>query len=621
MSRENGKLTVKGKTYNIVTLDFETFYSKEYTLSGQQNTSEYIRDARFHAHGISIKEGAGETVWKTREAIRATLEKIDWTTTALLAHNTPFDGFILSEHYQVKPAFYLDTLAMSRATRGAATRHDLDTVAKAFGHAGKVKRDALADTKGKELLTPEEEHHLGEYAVDDAEDTYSIFWDMYAHVPDDELRLIDMTVRMFCDPQLELDTPRVQQELEREVGAKAAALLAAGETAEMFMSNDKFASLLKKHIPELPMKISPSTGRLTYAFARSDAAFKELRDSGSPAVKALCDARVRVKSTIGETRAVRFLEAGKDGKKFPVLLNYAGAHTLRWSGGNKINLQNLVRGGELRRSLLAPKGQVIVVADSAQIEARVLAWLAGQRDIVEAFALRKDVYKLMACGIYLADLEEVTPEQRFVGKVCVLGLGFGMGSLKLRQTLAQGVMGPPVKVSEEEAKHIVDTYRRKNWRIKQCWTDMETIITAMTVGGAGEYGPLSYGKGFIKLPNGLFLQYPGLHGEAIVSRGDLTMTETSYLTRVGRAKLYGGLLTENVVQALARCIVAEQMLKVQDAGYRVVTMTHDEIVFLADENKADEALDCALEIMSTPPAWATGLPLAAEGGWDVNYSK
>ena len=621
MAREDGKLEVNGVTYDVVTLDYETFYGKDYTLSGKINTSEYVRDDRFHVHGVAIKKGNGKTLWYTGRNIALALKEIDWSKTAMVGHNTAFDGFITSEVYGHKPAFYVDTLSMSRATRGHATRHDLDTVAKAFGHGGKVKRDALANTKDKVQLTKDEEAKLGGYAVDDVDDTYRIFWDMYPHVPDDELRLIDITMRMFCDPVLEIDIPRVKAELENELGAKAAALLRSGAQVDDLMSNDKFARLLQAAGAQLPQKISPSTGKLTYAFAKSDLAFQDLMKNGNDKVRALCEARLKVKSTIGETRANRFLEAGRDGMKLPILLNFSGAHTHRWSGGNKMNLQNLKRGGELRRSILAPKGHVIVVADSAQIEARVLAWLSQQMDIVNAFATKQDVYKLMASAIYGIPVEEVTKDQRFIGKICVLGLGYGMGPQKLQQTLKQGTMGPPVDISEDECRRIVGIYRQKNWKIKAFWKKMDQVITNMTLGIESKEGPLEVGKGFIRLPNGMFLQYFGLHGTAEITRDDLVMTETTYLTRTGRTKLYGGLLTENVVQALSRIIIAEQMLKIHDAGYRIVTMAHDEIVIVAKKKDAKKALDFMIKTMSTPPDWAPGLPLAAEGGFDDCYSK
>lgn len=648
MALEDGYVEIGGKKYQIVTIDFETYYDKDYTLSGKINISEYIRDDRFHAHGVGIKIGNGKTLWYTGKNIPLALREIDWSKCAMLAHNTAFDGFICSHVYDIRPAVYLDTLSMARAAHGHHMRHDLDTIAKAHGLAGKVKRDALADTKGKQQLTDKEERALGAYCVDDVDDTYKIFWKLFDHIPDKELQLIDITQKMFSDPVLRIDIPRVQKELEKEVGGKAAALLRSGASVEDLMSNEKFAELLRRVGANPPMKISPSTGKLTYAFAKSDLEFQKLLlQNSNKQVVALAEARLKIKSTIGETRAARFLEAGKNGMCLPILLNYSGAHTHRWSGGNKMNLQNLKRGGELRRSILAPKGHVIVVADSSQIEARVLAWLAGQTDVVDAFKNKRDLYSEFATlvfgypvdrkkaatnehGQYVNKDGHVVKEKKdahfpqemegFVGKVCVLGLGYGMGWKKFQHTLESGAMGMAVKLSEHQCRVAVNLYRSRNYKIRQLWKTMDGIIASMLTGTHGNFGPLTYGKGYIQLPSGLFLQYYGLHGEAEACYDDLVVNEATYLTRQGRSKIYGGLLTENVVQALARCIIADQMLEISKK-YRICTMAHDEIVVVAPKKDADRCLQDMLRIMSTPPEWAHGLPLAAEGGWDVNYSK
>lgn len=623
MSENNGKIKVDGKTYDIVTLDFETYYSKDYTLSGKMNMSEYIRDDQFHVHGVGIKVRNNKTKWYDKGIVTA-LHDIDWSKSALLCHNTQFDGFILSEIYGITPAFYLDTLPMARGAHGHHTRHDLDTIAKLHGLGGKVKRHALADTKGKETLTQQESDALGEYCVDDVDDTYSIFWKMIDYIPEPELRLIHITTRMFCDPILEVDYERAQQELRTEMGIKAESLLNCGATAEQLLSNAKFAELLAEALGNellIPKKISLATGKVTYAFSKADLEFKKLLNHPDEKVRKLVDARMRIKSTIGETRAIRLLEAGKDGRKLPVALNYSGAHTHRWSGGNKMNLQNLKRGGELRRSILAPEGHAIVVADSSQIEARVLAWLAGQMDILNAFASKQDVYKLMASSIYGVPVDQVTSDQRFIGKVCVLGLGYGMGATKLQLTLAQGIMGPPVNLDLIECKRIVNLYRAKNDKITDLWKKMSGVIASMATGVNGEIGPMRYGKYYIMLPNEMFLQYPDLQTEITETMFGTQASESSYLARGGRSRIYGGLLTENVVQALARCIIAEQLLAIEDMGYRAVTTTHDEIVVVCPVDKADKCLEDMLHAMSTPPDWAPGIPLAAEGGWDLNYSK
>jgi len=616
------KITIAGKTYDIITLDFETYYADDYTLSGKElNTSEYIRDDRFKVHGVGIRKGRRSVRWVSCANVGKELGKINWSKTALLCHNTPFDGFILSHVYGHVPGFYLDTLAMSRACRGHHVRHGLDYVAKDLGLLGKVKRDKLYDTKNKINLTKAESDGLGDYCVDDVNDTLAVFEKMLPHFPEEELRLVDLTCRMFCDPVLLIDTPRVQAELDREISGKVGALLIAGVTPKDLMSNPKFENLLLNAGATVPYKTSLRTGKQAPAFAATDEGFRALLKDLNPKIRNLCNARLKIKSTIGETRAKRFLEAGLDNMPLPVLLKYSGAHTHRWSGDNKMNLQNLVRGGELRRSILAPPGHVLVVADSEQIEARMLAWIAGQLEVTEAFANGDDVYKLAASAIYGKPADQITPDERFLGKVCTLALGYGMGHKKLQATLKQGALGgPPVDMTLGECQYIVNVYRRRNWAIGAFWERMGEVIKDMNSGTEGAVGPLQHGKGFIRLPSGLFLQYYGLHDTVEVNMDGYPTIQTTYLTRLGRTKLYGGLLTENVVQALCRDVIATQMLAISEK-YRVVTMTHDEIVCCVPLEQADECYKFMVKTMSTTPVWAKGLPLGAKGGYDVCYSK
>ena len=170
-------------------------------------------------------------------------------------------------------------------------------------------------------------------------------------------------------------------------------------------------------------------------------------------MKNLYFARLAAKSTIGETRAGRFIETGKDGQKLPVMLHYSGTHTHRWSAGNKMNMQNLPKKGKLRRAVIAPKDYALCVMDSAQIEARGIAWLAGEQRVLDMFRDGADLYIDLANDIFgkpEVPYGKSSPE-RTVGKVGRLGLGFGMGSLKFKDTLAKGMMGPAVNLTELEA--------------------------------------------------------------------------------------------------------------------------------------------------------------------------
>lgn len=624
-------IVVNDKRLHVVTLDFETYYETgkkdAYSLSNKNmNTSEYIRDERFYAHCVSLQVDGGEVeVYRDRD-IKKRLKQIDWKNTALLCHNTYFDGFILSHHYKIVPAFYLDTMCMAKGIHGANSRANLDFLCKAHGLAGKTRAQALVNTANKRSLTDEEMDYLMEYCVDDTADTTRLFDKLYPHISDEELQLIDVTIRMFCDPVLRLDTPRVVREHEREVKEKAEVIAYVDEycTKDDLVSNDKFAVLLAEVGGiDPPQKISLTTGELTWAFAKTDADFIDLVENGSPIVQALCNARLKNKSSMNETRAARLLRAGMNNAKLPVHLNYCGAHTMRWSGGNKLNFQNFPRGGELRKSILAPTDEhVIVTVDSAQIEARVLAWLAGQNDIVDAFANKQDVYKMMASKIYKKHVDDVSSEERFVAKVCVLGLGFGVSAGKLHDILIKGAMGPKIDISMDEVKRVVKLYRTENRYIVDLWSKAEMILIDMMLGRTGSLGPLSWMKNAVRFPNGLFMHYTGITGEVYTDRyGKTRITDAYYLGRNdAKNYIYGGKAVENWVQSLARHIVAEQMLEISKK-YRVVMMTHDEVSVVCRRTQADKCLDYMIDVMSTAPAWAEGLPLGAEGDYDIHYCK
>ena len=605
----------------IVAIDFETFYDVDYTLK-KLSTSEYIRDEQFKVHMMGLKIDDQPTQVLHPDDIPGALAAIDWTQASLLCHHTAFDGFILQHHYGVVPSRYLCTLSMARGAMPGLGSYALDSLSKLFGRSGKLA-GRLEDTKGIHQLSPELFDRLAEYCAQDVEDNVYIYHQLSQRYPEPELQLIDLTIRMFCCPVLEVDQKLADEELGEEIGGKVAALLHSGVSAERLMSNQKFAELLQEHGVAAPAKYSKTTGQLTYAFAKNDQAFRALLHHPSETVRRIVEARLKIKSTIRETRAKRLLEEAKDGP-LPVYLSYYGAHTGRWSGGNKMNLQNLPRGGRLRRALRAPEGFVLCVADSAQIEARVTAWLAEQTDLLSAFAARADVYSQFASRIYGrkidrkyweldADGNKVYPmfNEGFVGKTCILGLGFGMGAQRLRETLLNGT--PSVDLPLNACIQAVELYRTTYDRIPELWSQMSVALGQMLPNSrGGGYKCLRWGPGRIKLPNNMFLLYNGLF---VDERRD-------FYYQAGKAvsKIYGGLLTENVVQALARVIVAEQMLKISER-YRIVTMSHDEVVALVPEAEADAGLLFMLETMSVPPTWAPDLPLFAEGGYDVCYSK
>lgn len=633
----------------VVTVDFETYFDQKYSLRSKlYNTSEYIRDPQFKAHCVGIKKGSGKTAIYWEGEIEEALQEIDWDSAYLLCHHTNFDGLILSHHYGIVPHFYLDTLSMARALHNNQIRegHGLDAVAGFYGVGNKLP-GVLGKMKGHRIIPADLRPDADAYTEMDVDLTFVIFKAMLQVYPESELRLIDITCRMFCDPVFGVDLPRVEAELQKELAEKRQKVLVCGaaldpkrdpnkewtdeevvEILATLQSSGRLAAALRELGVEPPMKMSARTEQLTYAFSLQDEEFIALGSHEDHRVRALIGARLAVKSTLGETRARRFLKAGENGQRLPVYLNYCGAHTTRWSGGNKLNLQNLPRGGELRKAILAPPGDVVVVADSAQIEARVNAWLAGQEDLLAAFRTGADIYSAFASEIYGFQVDKKkNPDERFLGKVSILGLGYGMGWKKFQGVLALGMMGPPKDISAEEARKIVNLYRSKYPFIKALWRRFDDVLFQMFMKRVNntrdDYSifrtsVLEFDEQSIWLPNGLGLHYPDLRGEYDPHRD--IMTNYSYKAGKEYSKIYGALLVENVVQALARTIVAEQMLQIADK-WRIGTMTHDEVVAVAPKAKAEECLDDMLRIMSIPPAWCSDLPVAAEGGFDVMYSK
>jgi DNA polymerase len=601
----------------IITVDFETYYSREYSLS-KMTTEEYIRGDEFEVIGVGVKVDEGETTWfsGSKGETQEFLNQYDWANALVLAHNTAFDGAILSWYFGIKPKGWLDTLCMARAVNGVDTSAALANLAKYYklGEKGTEVINALG--KRRSDFNREEMDSYGAYCRNDVDLTYSLFQILSNGFPARELKVIDCTLRMFTHPALTLDLPLLEQHLHDVKAKKERLLEAAAANKDDLMSNDKFAELLKQLGVDPPRKTSTTTGREAWAFAKTDEGFKELASHPDPRVQTLVAARLGNKTTLEETRTQRFIDIAKRGR-MPVPLKYYAAHTGRWGGDDKVNLQNLpARGnnaGKLKSAIRAPKGYILIDADSSQIEARTVAWLAGQTDLVDAFEKGEDVYKIMASAIYVKPIEEITKEERFVGKTTILGAGYGMGAVKFQAQLK--VFG--VEVDEDEAKRIIDVYRQTYSEIPSLWKQAQSALDAILTDRTAKLGEypevLSVeGSAGIRLPSGLFLRYPELTKD---SDG-----QYAYKTRAGFTKIYGGKVIENVCQAVARCIIAEQMLKI-GKKYQVVLTVHDAVACLAPAEEREEAIKYVEECMRWRPEWCKDLPLNCEVGYGESYGE
>jgi len=603
----------KGLRMNLITIDFETYYDKDFSLS-KITTEEYIRSPRFEVIGVGVKLNDGESIWLSGDfnAIKTYLHNnYDWAESAVLAHNTMFDGAILSWLFGIRPKLWLDTMCMARGTHGVEVSASLRKVSEIYGVGEKGNEVINALGKRRADFSPEELARYGDYCVNDVELTHRLFnIFMNNGFPMKEVKVIDMTLKMYTNPQLELDLIKLNEHLYTLKSAKDRLLEECHITKDELMSNPKFAEALRALGVEPPTKVSLRTGKETYALAKNDEAFKELQEHENPKVQALVAARIGLKSTLEETRTERFIDIAIRGK-LPVPIRYYAAHTGRWGGADKVNLQNLPSRGEnakvLKSCIVAPEGYTLIESDSAQIEARVLAWLAEQNNLVKSFEKGEDVYKKMASIIYNKKEELVTDSERFIGKTTILGAGYGMGAARFRDQLK--TFG--VDVDEEECRRIIRVYREANGQITQLWRDAQASLVGMDMGESLAFGRPGVLKVLhehvaIKLPSGLLMRYEDLKGEE-EEKG----LQFTYKTRLGRVKIYGGKVIENVCQAIARCVMAEQMLRISKR-YPIALTVHDSVVCCVNDSEVDEAASYVSECMAYVPEWAKGLPVRGD---------
>jgi len=600
----------------FLTIDFETYYSREFSLT-KVTTEEYIRSEQFEAIGVAVQVDDAKPEWFSgdAESMHQFLAQFDWANSLAIAHNAPFDGAILKWVYGLSPKGWLDTLSMGRALHGTEVGGSLKVLANYYGLGEKGTEVENALGLHRADFSPEQLARYGDYCKNDVALTWELFGQMSKGFPKVELRLIDLTVRMFTEPVLRLDTVLLDSYLEEVVKKKRFAL--ANYDRDDLMSNPKFAELLVKLGVEPPMKVSPATGKQTFAFSKTDEAFKALLEHENPEVQALVAARLGTKSTIEETRTERFIGIAKRGA-LPVPLRYYAAHTGRWGGDDKLNLQNLPRGSVLKSCIEAPDGYLMIDSDSSQIEARTLAWLAEQNDLVDAFDRGEDVYKIMASAIYNKDVSAITKDERFVGKTTILGCGYGMGAKKFQAQLKN--FG--VAIDLDEATRIIDTYRATYPKIVELWKSAASALKSIlqkqhTTLGRGDILKVEGVKGIL-LPNTLYLRYPNLRK----LQDDDGEIELVYDTKKGKAiiptRIYGGKVIENVCQALARIVIGEQMLLVAKK-YRVVMTVHDAIACIVPSEQVENAMEYVEMCMRTRPDWGMDLPLNCEAGYGRNY--
>ena len=643
----------------ILTLDFETYWdSKTYTLS-KMTTEEYIRHETFLPFGFCAHiYGSAEPIrWVSRQDIPEFLAGIDWGRTAVLAHNAQFDISILSWVYNIRPCFIFDTLSMARALRGVEVGNSLAKLATDFGLPEKGR--AVYSTDGLSELDGHLESELAEYCKHDVYLCERIFERLEEGYPKSELRLIDMTLKMYTQPRLILDAEMLSVAIDKEKEQRGRLLEKLEIDEADLASNPKFAKLLTQLGVVPPVKTSKTTGKQALALAKNDALFQALLNGENEDVALLCEARLKVKSTSERTRAQRFLDIAGRGT-LPVPLSYYGASTGRWtaSKGSAINMQNLKRGSFLRKAIMAPDGCQLVVGDLSQIEPRVLAWLSDSHSLLDIFKSCADPYARFGADMFGVPgmTKESHPDLRQSAKSALLGAGYQLGWASFAAQLLTGFLGaPPVMYGTKFAKNlgirsddvlgfigyhknfvrmmeiphtcseydlgihcivakvIIDRYRAVSQPIVAFWNLCQHLIEYSLYGGKPyEIKCLQFSKGAIRLPSGMKLLYPDLRP----SKDDEGRLQWVY--GKDATKLYAGKITNNVTQAVARCVMTDGMLRVQKK-YFVAGTVHDELIAVVPDEEVEFAKTWVLAQMTMEPKYLPGIPLNADGGANRRY--
>lgn len=638
---------------DIITTDAETYWAKDYSVA-DMSPLEYVTDDRFELICLSLKVNDGPTeVFFGIDNIRKAIKQVDWSKSFVVGHNmSGFDSYIYAYRLGIKPLMWGCTLAMARPIHAKTTGLSLAKLVEHY-KLGKKDNSILLSTKGKRLadFTSDELRAMNKYNVDDTDQCYALFKLLAKHYTPRELWQIDAVIRMRTEPQFKLDVPLLETALSIERDRKLKALLDlwklldveytddnpedarteadfAEEVRAQLASAPKFSALLEKLGVEVPMKFSPTDpDKEIPALAKSDEEFIALLDHENPIVAAAARTRLDVKSTLLETRIEKFLTAGdRAGGLLPIPLRYCGADTTGRDSGEEYNPQNLPRinpdkpkhTDALRRSLRAPDGYKVIVADQSGIELRVNHFLWQVPYSTELYRSDPvaDLYKAYASRAYAIAVEQITKPQRQYAKAVQLGCGFGVGADKFR--VVAKVQGG-LDLSLTESLSAVTQWREQHPEIVKGWRKCHDSLPVILSGREQYVDPCKLvhtcREGLV-LPSGRLIRYPNLRQE----KDDNGSVEWWYGDGRNKARIYAGKIDENIVQALARDSIFDCAVEFyRQTNLRPALRVHDELVYVVPDAKAAGLLARLQDIMRTPPAWWTDLVVWSEGDVADNY--
>ena len=608
---------------NIITLDFETYFDQEYSLD-KMTTESYVRDPRFEVHGMALllepdHQAGRPPFWFTKDDIPGVMKGTDWSSVAIVAHHAQFDGLILSHHYGIKPAMWFDTLSMARAVVSPHLPKGLGALAEHFNLGAKNVPYELFKGKHWGDLHATAQKNVSAGCCHDVELTWHLFCLLSQEFPASEFALIDETVRLFTEPVLVGNAYVLDRVYREERAAKDKLLWQLEVTTQQLRQNETLIRLLEAEGVEIEYK-NGKNGPIP-AFAKTDEFMRDLVDDENPRVAALAQGRLDAASNLTLTRTER-LRGMTDRGRLCVYLNYCGAHTKRWSGGDKMNWQNIRRGAALGKGITVEKGDVIVTRDASQIECRMLNQVAGQEDVIENFRRKEDPYVGNASKFYGHEVykpksndprrDEMEAKRGF-GKQLELSCGYGAGGASIVRTARRGSYGPPITLTEAEGVQARDIYREGHQWVVALWESANSVLEAMARGETFSWVGRHVENKRLYLPSGLFLDYSTLYKD---ETGEWRVS-----TRNGEAKMYGPKLVENVIQAIARVHLGNAWLACRQAGLRVVSSEHDKLICVCREIEAEAAAAFLHQELCRPPPWMPDVPLDSEGYISHTYAK
>ncbi len=650
-----------------VTLDFETFFSKDYSLSDLSNI-EYIFDERFEFTGLGVFESKLPSAdprncafWPP-EHVERVIRRLqgdygpNFEKCVLVGQNLMFDALILKEKFGIIPVYTIDTLNLSRH-EDSRRRNGLKYLCEYYKLG--VQKGDTKQFKGLRWgdMSPTQQISMAKYCCDDIIATTELFRLLLPLLsnPLVELKLQQHTLNMYLVPQFAFDfelAKKLQKGMQEKLDEALDKVkwvwgyrdVKKHKTIIKVIRSAKFVDALQSVLPkgeQVPMKMGKN-GNIA-ALAKTDEMFQALLQHPKQKVRELCNARVDSKSWPNWIKRLQSMsnQAALRGGKIATALNYYAGHLGRWGGTQNTNQQNLPgsgRGGagidfllqQIRYCLKTPEGYILGIADASQIEARIAAWLAGQDDLVKGFADGEDIYSEFGTELFKEPVWKPTGEEppglykivkvrREFSKAGILGFIFGLGKDTLyNNCLANPDLKPAFDSGELDFNFVaglIKQLRIKYYKIPELWNTVEKAFRFVT----------KYPREIVSLDRGL--KFYNDKGTVIIELPSTRQLKYPHARVVKRdiswqwGHLWGGAIVENLCQSVARDIFGNWILESEKNNIPVILHSHDELVVLLHKSNADKELQTVIDLIKVQPAWTAGLPLVAEGELTIHYKK